>query len=139
MDGSFRKKLIWSLWTLTVAGLYAGYFDRSYWTWVIAFTAVHALVFVALVGFRPMAFPAQLRIAYVLWLVVGTYVPTMEWMMYVTTAGATANQLFGYCPLSRLLYLLPWNRNHPMSLRTFSRTFLTGPVAGRFRLAPALP
>jgi len=131
-----RRRLIHGLWLITEAGLLAGLVDQTYWTWVLGFTIAHAALFLGLVGFRPMAFPAQLRIAYVAWLAVGIYVPNMTWMMYVTTVGLTVNLIIGYCPLSRLLYLLPWNRQISLSPRRVAKTFLSAPTAGRFQLRP---
>ena len=134
LSPSTKKRLIYSLWVVTDIGLIAGLFDPAYWTWVLLFTIPHALLFLGLVGFRPLVFPAQLRIAYVLWLAIGIYVPHMSWMMYVTTVGLSANLLYGYCPLSRLLYLLPWNREVPLDATRFVESFLTPPMPGRFRL-----
>jgi len=37
----------------------------------------------------------------------------MTWMMYVATAGVGHELGLHWCPLSRLLYLLPWNREEP--------------------------
>lgn len=44
---------------------------------------------------------------------------------------------FRYCPLARMLYLLPWNRQEDFSVEFVARVFLSPPVEGRFR--PILP
>ncbi len=55
-------------------------------------------------------FPRSCALVYVAWVAIGTFVPHMTWMMYVTMVGLGANLLFGWCPLSRMIYLFPWNR-----------------------------
>jgi hypothetical protein len=127
-----QASLRWSLWAITWLGLLAGCFDASYWRWVVAFSAAHALLMLALVGFRPLVFPAQLRIAYLAWVALGTYAPYASVMMIVTLAGLAANLLVGWCPLARMLYLLPWNRRERLDLDLLARVFLSGPVPGRF-------
>jgi len=134
LDPVVRKRLIYGIWAVAQAGLIAGYFDRAYWGYTILYCIGNALLFLGLVGMKPLAFPAQLRIAYVGWLTVGTYVPHMTWMMYVTTAGLAANLLFGYCPLSRLLTLLPFNRPDRLDWRGLWRIFFSPPMQGRFQL-----
>jgi hypothetical protein len=134
---STRKRLTWALWAITWLGLVAGCFDVRFWRGVVWFSLAHALLALALVGFRWLAFPAQLRLAYVAWVAIGTYVPFMSWMMYVTLVGLAANLAVGWCPLSRMLYLLPWNREEPWDSRLPLRVFLSGPVEGRFHAPPA--
>lgn len=131
-----QARLRWGLWGITWFGLLAGCFDPSYWRWVVAFSGAHAALLLALVGFRPLVFPAQLRIAYCAWVAVGTYAPYSSWMMYVTLLGLTANLIVGWCPLARMLYLLPWNRQEPLAADLLARVFFSGPVAGRFQPPP---
>lgn len=131
-----QGRLRGALWGITWLGLLAGCFDVSYWRWVVAFSAVHALLMLALVGFRPLVFPAQLRIAYLGWVALGTYAPYSSSMMYITLIGLTANLIVGWCPLARTLYLLPWNRQEPLDLDLLARVFFSGPVAGRFQPPP---
>ena len=134
MDARTRSRIIWALWAITFLGLGAGLFDARYWRWVVYFSIAHALLALAMLRFRPLVFPAQLRIAYAAWVALGTFVPELTWMMYVTTAGVLANVTVGYCPLSRMLYLLPWNREEPFDAGLPLRVFLAKPVPGRFRL-----
>jgi hypothetical protein len=134
MDARWRSRTIWVLWAITLLGLGAGMFDARYWRWVVVFASAHALLALAVLRFRPLVFPAQLRIAYAAWVALGTFVPGLTWMMYVTTAGLAANLAFGYCPLARMLYLLPWNREEPFDAGLPLRVFLAKPVPGRFRL-----
>lgn len=131
-----QARLRWGLWAITWLGLLAGCFNPVYWRWVAAFSVVHALLMLALVGLRPLAFPAQLRLAYAGWVTLGTYAPYSSSMMYITLVGLTANLLIGWCPLARMMYLLPWNRQEPLDLELLSRVFFSGPVAGRFQPPP---
>jgi hypothetical protein len=57
-------------------------------------------------------------------------------MMHVTTIGVLSNLAVGWCPLARMLYLLPWNREEPFELSLLWRVFLSKPVPGRFRPPP---
>jgi hypothetical protein len=134
---STRQRLAWILWAITLIGLTAGCFDARYWEWVVWFSVAHALFVLLMVGSRPLVFPAQLRIAYAAWVAIGTYVPHMTWMMYVTTLGLVSNLTVNWCPLARMLYLLPWNREEPWDASLPLRTFFSRPVPGRFHAPPA--
>ncbi len=130
---NYRKRLVWGLWFVTWVGLLAGLYDRTFYDYVVVFSAAHALLVLYLLGFNASAFPAQVRIAYFLWVAVGTYVPYMEILMYITMVGLATNLFWGYCPLARMLYLLPWNREERFSFNLLRRVFLSPPVAGKFR------
>lgn len=68
-------------------------------------------MFLLLFQFAIDPFPIQVRLAYLAWVCAGTYIPGMEFLMWSTTAGLTANLVVGYCPLARLMTLaLPWRR-----------------------------
>jgi hypothetical protein len=130
-----RRVLIRVLYLIVEAGLIAGAFvDPLYWQWVVWFSIFHAALFLVLFGFQPLVFPTQLRIVYVAWVAIGTFVPHMTWMMYVTMVGLGANLLFGWCPLSRMIYLFPWNREAAFTPQLFMKTFLNGPKPGRFKV-----
>jgi hypothetical protein len=133
MPEHIRKIVVWSLWFLTWIGLLAGLFDRTVYGVVVAFSVAHALLVLVLHRFRVIAFPVQVRVGYVLWVAIGTYVPYMTVLMYITTLGLIGNLFFSYCPLARMLYLLPWNREEKFSLGLVARVFLSPPVDGRFR------
>ncbi|NOR20154.1 MAG: hypothetical protein GQ538_08730, partial [Xanthomonadales bacterium] len=131
-----RKILADGIFWVVEAALIAGaLLDPVYWQWVVWISAFNALVFWVLVGFKPMVFPVQLRIAYLIWVAIGTYAPYMSWMMYVTLVGLGANLLVGWCPLARMIYLLPWNRQVPFSGTLVVKTFFTGPKPGRFSVS----
>jgi len=134
LSSAFRRRLIYGIWVVTWFGLLAGMFDSRFFEYTIALTVVHSIGFLALLRFRPMVFPTQLRIAYVGWLVLGTFVPFLGVMMHITLVGLGANLIWGYCPLARMLYLLPWNRQQPLSLELAWRAFFTAPKPGRFKV-----
>ena len=131
-----RKGLIWTLWFITWVGLIAGIFDDVYFEYVVIFSALHAVVFFLLFHFRVRPFPVQVRIGYLAWVAVGTYVPYMVILMYITLVGLATNLFLGYCPLARMMYLLPWNRDETFSLDLARRVFLSAPVPGKFQPKP---
>jgi len=132
LSPTFRKNFIMGFWVVTFAALVLGYANDRYWNLAIAITALQSLIVLALVKFRPLVFPAQLRIAYVAWLALGTHIPELYIMMPITTIGLGANLAFGYCPLARLMTLLPWNRDQPLSWHFVAQAALKAPAAGRF-------
>ncbi|MBD1846587.1 hypothetical protein H6F89_24820 [Cyanobacteria bacterium FACHB-63] len=127
-----RRKVVWSLWFITWLGLLAGLFAPQWYDFVVWFSVIHALFFIYLERFNLMAFPVQVRLAYVAWVAIGAYVPLMIWLIWITTIGLAANLSVGYCPLARMLSLLPFNRNEPFSFNLVKRVFLSPPVQGRF-------
>ena len=127
-----RKALIWSLWFVTWLGLVIGLFDRLFFQYVVFFSALHAVLFLILFQFNIRPFPVQVRIAYFIWVAIGTYVPHMVVLMYVTLVGLTTNLFLGYCPLARMVYLLPWNRDEKLSLDLLRKVVFSAPVAGKF-------
>ena len=131
-----RRSVKWVLWFVTWVALLVGLFDRRGYDFVVLFSVAHAVLFLALFRFQLVAFPVQVRVAYVLWVVIGTYVPYGIVLMYITTVGLIGNLFLSYCPLARMLYLLPWNRDEAFSLGLVGRVFLSPPVKGRFRPSP---
>lgn len=133
IDGPGKKRLLWMLWLITWVGLLAGLLDQFYYQYVVLFSAAHAVFILFLFGFDAKPFPAQVRIAYFLWVAAGTYVPYMTVLMYITTIGLATNLFAGYCPLARMLYLLPWNRAEAFSMQLVMNVFLTPPVSGQLK------
>lgn len=130
-----RKPLIWILWFVTWTGLVGGLFDRVYFQYVVYFSTAHALLFLLLFGFRVKPFPVQVRIAYFIWVALGTFVPYLGILMYITLVGLATNLFLGYCPLARMMYLMPWNRDERFSLDLARRVFFSPPVTGKFEPA----
>jgi hypothetical protein len=131
-----RKPLMWILWFVTWLGLVGGLFDRVFWEQVVIFSALHAILFWVLNGFGFRPFPVQVRIAYLVWVAAGTYVPHLEILMYITLAGLATNIFLGYCPLARMMYLLPWNNTESFSLGLVHRVFFSPPSTGKFEPNP---
>lgn len=75
-----------------------------------------------------VAMPVQVRLAYAALLVMGT-APLMFWIYYVQLVGTTAMVLSGYCPLVRMLTLLPCNRSQPFS-RPWLKQLVFSPAPG---------
>jgi hypothetical protein len=73
------------------------------------------------------AFPVQVRVGYLLWLLAGLW-PPLSWFHWIQLAGTTAMVLADYCPLARMVSLLPWNRRAPLSPRLVWRTFTSPPI-----------
>ena len=123
------KDISWWYWTATIpllaAGLagYAGGFTAA-----VALTGVQAVHFYAREK-RLMAFPVQVRIAYLGLLLLAQWQP-FYWVYWLQLAGTTAMVLFSYCLLARVLSLMPWNRSEPFTPRLFFRTFFSAPVQG---------
>ena len=133
MDQVKRKRLVWSLWFITWIGLIAGLFNKVFYECVVMFSFAHALLFLFLNNYQFKSFPVQVRIAYLAWVAVGTYIPYMTILLYITIIGLTTNLFLGYCPLARMLYLLPINRTEPFNVDLIKCVFLTPPVRGQFK------
>lgn len=136
MPARIRKTVVWILWFITWIWLLAGLVDRNFYQFVVWFSVAHAFLVLALHRFQLAPFPVQVRIGYLLWVAIGTYVPYMTILMYITTLGLIGNLFFRYCPLARLMHLLPWNREESFSFGLVARVFLSPPVDGRFRPTP---
>jgi hypothetical protein len=82
------------------------------------------------------AFSVQLRVAYLLILVVAYPLP-MRWLYWLPTVGTFALLVFGYCLLARILSLLPWNNREAHTLARWRRTFFSAPSLERASAASA--
>lgn len=136
MPPAVRSRGMWWLWFITWLGLLAGLGDRTFWHYVVFFSAFHALLVFSLFGWRISPFPVQVRVAYFLWVAVGTFIPSMEILMFITIAGLATNLFLEYCPLARMLYLLPWNRDESFSVDLLRRVFFSQPKPGKFTPPP---
>jgi len=124
------------------------YLDISWWYWLVTtmlislgltgflngFFAAIGLTLIQTAHFAYWeksikAFPVQVRIAYLGLLLLGQWSP-LYWIYIVQVIGGTAMITVGYCPLARILSLLPWNRLEPFSFTLVANTFLTPPVYG---------
>ncbi len=94
----------------------------------IGLTVVQTLHYLAREG-SVKAFPVQVRIGYLLWMLAGLWGP-LGFFHWIQLAGTAASVLVDYCPMARMLSLLPWNRRSPLTVRLVWWTFLRPPVRG---------
>ena len=123
------REMDWWYWLIT-DGLLIG--SLADWRWgalpVIALTMIQAVHYLHRER-RIMAFPVQVRLGYLLLLLLGT-IPQLGFIHWVQLAGTTAVVTVGYCPLARFLALMPWNRSRPLSAALVWNTIISPPVAG---------
>lgn len=120
-----RRDLAWRYWFLTVILLAVGLLAK----WQEAIPLVIGLSVVQVVHFiwreqRWTSFPVQVRLAYLGLLLLGLW-PSFGWVHWIQFIGTTARVTVGYCLLSRMLSLLPWNRTETLSGELVYRTFFT--------------
>jgi hypothetical protein len=123
------RSLIWWCWLVTAVALTVGVAG-----WPAAFvvaiaTAVFQLLYFLKRGRSLAAFPVQVRIAYLLVLLVALP-PVMQPLYWLPMLGTWLLVLFGYCLVARMVSLLPWNRTEPLSLKLLERVFISRPVRG---------
>ena len=144
MKGHHRRFYIllddwtWWAWTFTAILLTMGLFGQPM-AFVVAMMVTVLQVTVMLVREKNiLAFAVQLRIAYLLLLVL-CFVPYMRWLYWLPTVGTFALVIFGYCLMARVLSLFPWNRQEELSKDLIRRTFLSRPDLSRLNLPQATP
>lgn len=125
-------QLTWWYWLATDLLLAA-----ALWGWGLGFAPAIGLTLLHTLHFRLRegswtAFPVQVRIGYLLWLLAGLWSP-LGWFHWIQVAGTTAMVLVDYCPMARMVSLLPWNRRSPLSPRLVWRTFASPPTRGSIR------
>jgi hypothetical protein len=122
----------WWAWTITTALLIAGLSGYPVaFIGAMIVTAIQMLVLL-LRDRSPTAFSVQLRLAYLVLLLIA-YPPLMRWLYWLPTVGTLALIVFGYCLLARCLSLLPWNSREAYSLSRLRRTFLSAPNLDRVK------
>lgn len=123
------RSLSWWYWLATACLLAAGLCG-----WQTGFLLAILLVIIQLVHFAILqrsltAFPIQVRLGYLLLLLLASPEP-LQWIYWIPTVGTWAQVIVGYCTMARTVSLLPWNRSEPLSLGLLKRTFLTPPTPG---------
>jgi hypothetical protein len=126
--------------------------DAGWWHWVLTIPLLAAnvslgaertrpcfemalLLCVAMAAFalwrtgEPGAMAVQVRVAFAALLVLGL-APAASWFHWVQLAGMTSMVTVGYCPLERLLSLMPWNYRGALTARIVRTTLLTPPTCG---------
>jgi hypothetical protein len=122
-----RHGLVWWYWLATALPL-AGWLVAGApegLAGAVGVTAVQTAHF-ALCARDPTAFRVQVRVVYLLLLFAGMADP-LRFVHGLQLAGTTAMLAFDYCPLARLMSLLPWNRSEPLTVELVRRTALTPP------------
>jgi hypothetical protein len=123
------REMDWWYWLVT-DGLLIG--SLAGWDWGIAPAAWLTLVQAVHYLYRERslaAFPVQVRLGYLLLLLLGTY-PPLGFIHWIQLVGTTAVVTVGYCPLARILALMPWNRSGPLSLAQVLSIIFSPPVEG---------
>lgn len=123
------RALSWWYWLFT-----AGLLTAAISGWPTGFLLAIGLTVIQLIHFSFLqrnlfAFPVQVRLGYLLLLVIALPEP-LQFIYWIPTVGTWAQVLFGYCLMARTVSLLPWNRNEELSLSLLKRTFLSAPVRG---------
>jgi hypothetical protein len=128
---------VWWAWTLTTALLVAGLcgYDSAL-TGATAVTATHGLLVLAR-DRSLVAYSVQLRAAYLLLLLI-CYLPYTLWLYWLIVVGTLALNIFGYCFLTRVLSLFPWNSREAYTLDRLWRTFFSAPDLDRANKNPTL-
>lgn len=119
---------------LHVTALALGFVDPQFWHLAVALAAADVVLGLALTGGNLLAFPVQLRMAYASSIAAAVFVPAMRPMLYTQTLGLTVFLLFDYCLLSRMLFLMPWNRQRAFSWHLLWQTLTHPPQTTRFAL-----
>jgi len=124
-----RRDSFWWYWALTGIALGAGLSGwRAGVPMAMLLTAIH-LGKRALHARSLTDFGVQVRVAYLALLAVGS-LPFLVALLFAQLVGTAALVVFDYCPLARILSLMPWNRRGPLTLARLRATFLSPPVAG---------
>lgn len=116
----------WWLWFIIASSLLVGLLVSPIGLWLaLTLSAIQALAFV--IKERSLSsFPVQLRIAYLLILLLCS-IPALHILFWVPTIGTYALCFFGYCLLARILSLIPWNRTYSLTMQEVIATFTVAP------------
>jgi len=126
---SIKFNLIWFYWAITDILLILGVtIDPQFLYWAITFNVIQVFHFYWLTP-QINNFAVQVRIAYLLLLIVALY-PPLFFIFYLQIIGTTAMVLGNYCFLARLMSIMPWNSTKDFSLDLVKETFFSKPVNG---------
>lgn len=124
-----NERIIWNYWFLTVICIAIGIFA---WPQAIFLAMVLTMIHTIHFLFRQpglIEFPIQVRIGYLGLLALGQ-VPVLDWIYWILLIGGTVKLTTGYCPLARMVSLLPWNRSQPMNLNLLKKVIFTPTIPG---------
>ena len=125
------------------------YKDKGWWYWLVTWVLLVALMvfgwamalylniilqIVQVVDYRRSegsvkAFPVQIRIGFLIFLVVGA-LEFMRWIYWIPVVGVAAQLTVGYCLMARVMSLMPWNLQGPFTWYLFKKTIFSKPVKG---------
>jgi len=125
------RELSWWYWTGTALLLVAGLAGRRDALVLVSVVSVVHLLHFGIRNRSLAAFPVQVRLAYA-GLTLAAQVDATQGLFVALTAGTLALVLFGYCPLARMLSLMPWNRQAPLSWALVLYTAMAAPTRGSF-------
>ena len=126
----FREPTWWA-WLVCEGLLIAGALGFRAAFGVAILFALSQFVYFASADDEKLSLAAQVRLGFAM-IVAGADSLGAHWLIWMLIAGTAVRILFGYCLLGRILSLLPWNREIPLTYELARRTFLTPPA----RVAP---
>jgi hypothetical protein len=123
------RSISWWYWLVTVGFLTAGVSG-----WPTGFLLAIGLTLFQLIHFSIRehsitAFPLQVRLGYLLLLLIALP-EKLQLFYWILTIATWARVLFGYCTMARMVSLLPWNRKGEFSFALVKQTFFSAPVRG---------
>jgi len=124
-----HRELSWWYWLVTVCFLTAGVAGWSMGFFVAIGVTIFQMIHYIIRERGIAAFPVQVRIGYLLLLLVALPEP-LQLIFWIPTIGTWAQLIFGYCAMARIVSLMPWNRKEKLSLNLVWRKFFSAPVKG---------
>jgi hypothetical protein len=124
-----NERIIWIYWFLTVVCVASAIFI---WPQAIflamSLTVIHTIHFLLK---QPgiTEFPIQVRTGYLGLLLLGQ-VPALSWIYWILLIGGSVKLVTSYCPLARMVSLLPWNRSQAMSFNLLKKVVFTPTIPG---------
>ena len=123
------KRLSWLYWLVTACLLTAGVAGYPSGFALAIGVTVFQLIHFTIHEHGIAAFPVQVRVWYLMLLLVAFPEP-LRIIYWIPTIGTWAQLIFGYCAMARCVSLLPRNRRESFSAELVARTFLSRPVRG---------
>jgi hypothetical protein len=124
---------VWIYWAIT-----SGLLIADVMGWPLGLSLAIALNVIQLGHFyfetkSVTSFPVQVRLAYLILLLVIMW-PPLYWLLYFVILGTSAMVLFDYCFLARFMSLMPWNCKQRYNVSLFLKTFVSRPVEGSVQI-----
>jgi hypothetical protein len=123
------RELGWWYWLVIACLITAGLAGHPIGFDLAVGTAALQWVHFALRERSATAFPVEVRLWYLLLLLLALPLP-LRGICWIPLIGTWVRLASGYCTMARCVSLWPWNRCDPLSLQLLRRTFLSPPVRG---------